>query len=149
MKKNLAMLLVVGLASILPAAVGADQPGPHPHYLHALSDLRAARANIEHRGGDAQMKWDEHTAINEINAAIRDIKAASIDDGKNLDWHPPIDTSLNRSGRLHHGLELLHAAHDDVKQEESNDFAHGLRDRTLKHIDKAAHFVEEGIANSK
>jgi hypothetical protein len=149
MMKNLATLLVVLLAAILPAAAGADQPGPHPRYLHALSDLRAARAHIERRGGNAETKWDERTAIAEIDAAIREIKQAAIDDGKDLNDHPSVDAKLDRPGRLHRGLELLHAAHDDVKQEESNDFAHGLRGRVLKHIDQAIHFVDQGIANSR
>ncbi len=146
--KNLARLLVVLLAAIVPLAARADQPGPHPHYLHALSDLRAARGHIERRGGDAQMRWDEAGAVAEINAAIRDIKAASIDDGKDLDFHPPVDSKMDRPGRLHRGLELLRSAHHDIDQEESNDFARGLRGRTLKHLDKAIHLVEAGIAES-
>jgi hypothetical protein len=147
--KNLCKLLVILLAGILPIAARADQPGAHPRYLHALSDLRAARANIEKRGGDLQMKWDEATAIAEIDAAIHEIKAAAIDDGKDLNDHPPIDAHMKWGGRLHHARELLQSAHSDIKEHESNDFAHGLRDRVLKHIDKAIHFVDQGIANSK
>ncbi len=147
--KRLAALLVVLLAGILPAAIRADQPGPHPRYLHALSDLRAARAHIERRGGTAATKWDERTAVAEIDAAIRDIKQAAIDDGKDLNDHPPVDAKLEWNGRLHRALELLRAAHKDVSDEESNDFAHGLRRRVLKHIDQAAHFVEQGIANNR
>ncbi len=149
MTKTLAALLVILLAAILPAAAGADQPGPHPRYLHALSDLRAARAHIERRGGSAETKWDEHAAIVEIDAAIREIKQASIEDGKDLNDHPPVDAKMDRPGRLHRGVELLRAAHQDVKEEESNDFAHGLRGRVLKHIDKAIDLVEQGIANAR
>jgi hypothetical protein len=147
--KRFATLLAVLLAAILPAAAGADQPGPHPRYLHALSDLRAARAHIERRGGNPEMKWDEHFAIAEIDGAIRAIKEASIDDGKDLNDHPPVDAKIDRPGRLHRGLELLRAAHKDVQEEESNEFAHGLRRRVLKHIDQAIKLVEQGIANSK
>ena len=67
-----------------------DQPGKHPAFLHALSDLRYARANLEKKGGDSQMKWDESTAVGAIDRAIADIKQAAIDDGKNLDDHPPV-----------------------------------------------------------
>jgi hypothetical protein len=148
-KKSLAVLLVILCAGIVVAAARADTPGPHPRYLHALSDLRVARAHIERRGGNEQLKWDEHTAIVEIDAAIRDIKEAAIDDGKNLNDHPPVDSKLDWRGRLHRSLELLHAAHQDIKQEESNDFAHGLRDRVLKHIDHAISSVEQGIADAK
>ena len=31
----------------------------HPHYLHALSDLRAARWEIEHRPGNWTLSIDE------------------------------------------------------------------------------------------
>lgn len=149
MKKSLAVLLVILSAVIVAAAARADTPGPHPRYLHALSDLRAARAHIERRGGNEQMKWDERVAIKEIDAAIREIKEASIDDGKDLNDHPAIDAKIDWKGRLHHGLELLRAAHRDVKEEESNEFAHGLRDRVLHHIDHAIGSVEQGIADSK
>ena len=44
--------LVVALA---PLAATAVEPGQHPYYLHALSDLRTARVLIEQRGGDTQM----------------------------------------------------------------------------------------------
>jgi hypothetical protein len=147
--KTLAKLLLVLVAVVLPATVRADQPGAHPRYLHALSDLRAARAHIERRQGDPQVKWDEHKAVAEIDAAIREIKQAAIDDGKNLNDHPPIDVKLDWNGRLHHSLELLRSAHNDVKEGESNDFARGLKDRALGHIDAAMRFVEQGIANAK
>ena len=44
-KKFRLTILAVGiLALTAPSAVHAQQvPGPHPAYLHALSDLRAAR----------------------------------------------------------------------------------------------------------
>jgi hypothetical protein len=147
--KSLARILVVLLVAIVPAAVRADQPGAHPGYLHALSDLRMARALIEKRGGDPQVKWDEHTAIAEIDAAIGEIKAAAIDDGKNLGDHPPVDVKADRAGRLHRSVELLRAARKDVDQHESNDFARDLKHRVLKHLDAAIHFVEEGIANAR
>jgi hypothetical protein len=147
--KSLATLLVVLIAGILPAVARAEQPGPHPRYLHALSDLRAARANIERGGGDPQIKWDERTAIAEIDATIREIKEASINDGKDLNDHPQVDVKLNWNGRLHRGLDLLRAARKDVNEEESNDFAHGLKHRALKHIDQAIHFVKQGIENAK
>lgn len=149
--KVLIVVAVVALvAAVVPAAIRADQPGPHPRYLHALSDLRAARANIERRpGGDLRVKWDERVAIFEIDAAIREIKEASIDDGKNLNDHPPIDAGLAWNGRLRRARELLMAAHQDIKEHESNDFARGLRDRILKHLDAAIHHVDQGIAETR
>jgi ribosomal protein L12E/L44/L45/RPP1/RPP2 len=132
-----------------PAPAAAPPPAQaHPAYLHALSDLRNARWNLERRGGDPQMKWDEHHAFDSIDRAIADIKHAAIDDGKNLQDHPPIDLQETRPGRLHKALAALQAARTDVTQEEDNAFANGLRGRGIKNIDEAIHFVEEGIAEA-
>jgi hypothetical protein len=146
MKKSLCLLALLLLTAVVPAAVRAETPGEHPRYMHALSALRVARIHIERRGGDPKMKWDEQTAIAEIDLAIRELKTAAIDDGKNPDFRPPVDANLNHGGRLHHALDLLRAAHKDIREHEDNVFAHGLRDRVLRHIDAAAHFVEQGIA---
>src|ERR1700753_2160265 len=70
-----------------PAPVAQPAPPPpapmpagnHPAYLHALSDLRMARAFLE-RPANVVVKWDEKRAITEIDAAIREIKEAAIDD---------------------------------------------------------------------
>ena len=138
--------LVMALA---PAALRADQPGKHPAYLHALTDLRHARAHLERRGGDAQMKWDERTAIKEVDAAIHEIKEAAIDDGKNLQDHPPVDAKADYAGRLHRALELFRKAEKDCHEEEDNNFARGLQKRALQHIKEAIRFTEEGIANAR
>ena len=67
-------LALAGSLAISPKAASAQQvPGPHPAYLHALSDLRLARAYLD------QIAWppvqqDEEHAIREIDAAIGEIK---------------------------------------------------------------------------
>lgn len=137
------------LALALPLTAQADQPGKHPAYLHALSDLRNARANLEKRPGDKEVKWDEKTAINEIDAAINEIKKASIDDGKNLNDHPPVDFSKDYWARLHNADDALKAAHGDVKQEEDNDFTRGLQHRAIQHIDGAENFTAQALANAR
>jgi hypothetical protein len=126
----------------------AAPPAAHPWYLHALSDLRNARANLERKGGDGKMKWDEHEAIDAIDRAIRDIKTASIDDGKNIDDHPPIDVHEPRSGRLHRALAALHTAREDVSKEEDNAYANGLRNRAIHDIEEAVHLTEAGVAEA-
>jgi hypothetical protein len=120
-------------------------PAAHPAYIRALSDLRDARANLERKGGDRQMKWDEKDAIAEIDRAIDAIKQAALDDGKNLNEHPPVDTREPRAGRLHKALAALRAARNDVAQEEDNAFANGLRAHALHDIDEAIRFTEMGI----
>jgi hypothetical protein len=132
-----------------PAAAPATPPpaaaGAHPFYIHALSDLRNARANLERKGGDRQMKWDEHDSIVAIDRAIHEIREASIDDGKNPDDHLPIDAHEPRVGRLHKALAALQTARADVAKEEDNAFAKGLRARALNDIDEAIRFTEAGI----
>jgi hypothetical protein len=116
----------------------------HPAYLHALSDLRAARAHLEH-ADRSPLGPQSARAVHEIDEAIREIKKAGIDDGKDLNNHPPIDVRLDWAGRRHRALELLDKARSDVAQEEDNRFAQGLQQRALGHIDKAHHHVEEAI----
>jgi hypothetical protein len=118
--------------------------GQHPYYLHALSDLRLARAHLRRPDGGA-LRHEEQDAIHDIDDAIGDIKRASIDDGKNLDDHPPVDANLDWGGRLHKARELLDKAHDDVAHEEDDPAAVGLKDRALRHIDGAHHHVDEAI----
>jgi hypothetical protein len=87
-------------------------------------------------------------AIGDINAAIGKIKQASIDDGKNLDDHPPVDAREPRLGRLHKALDALRAAHADVDREEDNAFAQDLKHRALRDIDSAILRTREGLCNA-
>ncbi len=118
--------------------------GKHPAYLHALSDLRAARAHLEH-GDGGTLRHEEHEAIEQIDKAIDEIKKASIDDGKDLNDHPPVDAGLDHAGRLHRAKQLLEKAHQDIAHEEDNGFAQGLQQRSFGHIDNAIHEVDEAI----
>ncbi len=141
-------LLLSGLLLVTaPFAANADLPGRHPFYLHALSDLRAARWLIEHRPGDAAVSGQEDVAIAEIDKAIGEIKRASIDDGKDLHDHPPVQGPNDRPGRLHKALELLHKVHNDVAREEDDPMTRGLRDRAVGHIDEAMHATEHAISD--
>jgi tetratricopeptide (TPR) repeat protein len=124
----------------------ADNPGAHPAYLHALSDLRDARAHLDKLAPTDHLDNEEQHAIKEIDDAIGEIKKASIDDGKNLNDHPPVDAHLDKKGRYHKALELLDRAHHDIKEKEDDKFANGLKDRSLKHID-AAHDIVEHLIN--
>ena len=106
-------VLLGGLLALVSLAANADLPGKHPYYLHALSDLRAARWMLEHRPGDAAVSGQEDVAITEIDAAIGEIKHAAIDDGKDLHDHPVVDVPKDRPGRLHKALELLRNEGED------------------------------------
>lgn len=124
-------------AVFLPLAAHADLPGDHPAYIHALTDLRDARWNLEHRAGDAAVSANEDNAIVEIDRAIDEVKHAARNDGKDTYEHPHEDAHLNRAGRLHHAVELLQKAHDDLAREEDNPESRGLKHRALEHVDRA------------
>jgi len=138
-------LLLGGLLALISLTANADLPGKHPYYLHALSDLRAARWMLEHRPGDAVVSGQEDTAIVEIDAAIGEIKHAAIDDGKDIHDHPPVEGPKDRPGRLHKALELLRKVHSDVAREEDDPMVKGLRDRAVGHIDGAIHATELAV----
>jgi hypothetical protein len=146
---NLKILTIFGGLLLLPLFANADLPGKHPYYLHALSDLRAARWMLEHRPGDAAVSANEDTAIAEIDAAIGEIKRAAIDDGKNVSDHPNVDVPADRPGHLHKALELLRKVHSDVAREEDDPATKGLRDRAVGHIDAAVHATERAIKDVK
>src|SRR5271154_7559468 len=136
------MLIVVALLLVIPAALSAKPAPPreHPAYLHALTDLRHARAHLQRPDG-GELREQEKKAIHEIDEAINEIKKASIEDGKNLNDHPPVDAHMDWAGRLHRALELVDKAHHDVSEEEDNAFAQGLLQRAILHIDKAHHHI--------
>jgi hypothetical protein len=132
-------LALLGLGSM--AANAQMLPGKHPGYLHSLSDLRAARWFLNHQPGDSVVSADEDVAITEIDAAIGEIKRASIDDSKDLNDHPAVDVKEHGS-RLLKSIETLRKAHADIDKEEDNPDVRELRHRALEHIDRAIHAAE-------
>jgi hypothetical protein len=148
MKSVCRLTLALALAMAMAWGIHA-MPAPasprHPEYLHALADLRTARAYIANPDSGV-MHEQEKNAIDEIDRAIAEIKAAAIDDGKDLNDHPGIDSHLRWIGRLNKAAVLLNKAHDDCAKEEDDAAAQGLQGRALDHIAKARRFVEQAIA---
>jgi hypothetical protein len=138
------MVVLAGLiaATVPTATMQAEVPGPHPHYLHALSDLRAARHYLNDSWAWAPVKHDDNEAIREIDAAINEIKKAAIEDGKSLDDPFSIDTHLSPHDRFRKANELLWAAHNDLWKAEDVPQARGLRDRAIAHVDQAHQIVD-------
>jgi hypothetical protein len=127
-----------------PVVVEAPPAQAHPAYLHALTDLRHARFLLE-KPAKPEVKWDEGNAVREIDAAINEIKQASIDDGKPLEDHPPVDAKIHHRDRLRQAEELLHKAAADIDEKEDNGWAKGLRGRANGHIHNAEHAVHEAM----
>ena len=145
MKQVKMILMAVCAIVLLSAFAAADTPGAHPAYLHALTDLRHARAHINVATPNGRVDADEQRAIEEIDAAIREVKEAAIDDGKNINDHPPVDARADRPGRLRRAIELLNSAHDDIDRHESDGYARGLKKRALHHIDEARRAVHHAM----
>jgi len=141
------LALAIG-ALCLPAGLSAQQPvsaAKHPEFLHALSDLRAARGYLDKVSTNEQVDQDSAAAIREIDAAINELKQASIDDGKNLHDHPAIDAHLEKNGRLHTAKQLLEKAHADVKMPESDETSRALQQEVLGRLDAAHRYVDQAI----
>jgi hypothetical protein len=114
----------------------------HPHYLRALSDLRMMRGYLDKQTPDERIDDESSRAIQEIDAAIQEIKAASIDDHKDLHDAMPPDARLTYSDRYRKARESGDAAWHDVDQAEDNGAVKGLKHRALDHIEKANHIVD-------
>jgi len=145
MTKARLMVLTVGLMALgAPLMVQAQEVrGPHPAYLHALSDLRAARHYLNDGWAWAPVRREDDEAIREIDAAIGEIKRASIDDGKGLNDPFRIDTRLSPHDRFRKANELLWSAHNDLSKAEDVPESRGLRDRAIGHVDHAHQIVDK------
>jgi hypothetical protein len=119
-----------------PPAAFISAPGAHPAYLHALSDLRMARALLS-GWSSPFISQQMQDAVSEIERAIRDISEAAISDGKNIDDHPPIDAGIDNRNRLVRAHEILNKAYADIDERETNKADMALRSRALGHISKA------------
>jgi hypothetical protein len=142
-KAVFAVLLLLSVGMISKASKPVQEK--HPYYLHALSDLRAARWMIEHRPGNWQRTVDEIEAVKQIDAAIGEIKKAALDDGKNIDDHVKVDERNDHNGRLHEAADFLRKARQDVGHDEDNRFAQGLQARAYMHIDAAIDATKRAI----
>jgi hypothetical protein len=140
------LLAAVALVALLVTTTGrqseANAQGRHPHYLHALSDLRLARAYLDRLTPSEHIDDEQMHAIREIDAAIQEIKKASIDDGKDIHDHAPIDAHIEPRGRFANAHAALTSALNDVDKEEDDPATKGLQFRALEHIRHAGEIVQ-------
>lgn len=138
-------LIALTASLIIPFYVHGDEPGKHPAYLHALTDLRDAKWNLEHKPGDAIVSEQEDIAITEIDKAGVEIKKAAVEDEKNLRDKPHEDAKLDHSGRLHHAAELLNRARQDISEGEDNPKDRELKHKAIEHIEAALKATQHAI----
>jgi hypothetical protein len=129
------------------AAYPPPRPAVHPRYLSAISDLRYARALL-YRPDWRDVMRDQRNAIEEIDRAIEEAKRAAIDDGKNIDDHPPVDARGGWEGRFRKAMGLLDAALRDLSFEEDNRAAAGWRAAARRNVENARAFVAKAMRDS-
>jgi hypothetical protein len=115
---------------------------PPPGLPSRLSDLRAARHYLNDGWAWEPVRHDDNAALREIDAAIREIKMAAIDDGKGVNDPFPIDRHLGPHDRFRKANELLASAHNDLSKAEDVPSSRGLRDRAINHVDVAHQIVD-------
>jgi hypothetical protein len=86
--------------------------------------------------------------VEEIDRAIAEARRAAIDDGKNVDDHPPVDTRLGWEGRFRKAMELLDSAGRDLSMEEDNRNAAAWRGAARQNIQNARAFVAKAMHDS-
>ncbi|MGD0737003.1 MAG: hypothetical protein ABR976_17865 [Terracidiphilus sp.] len=136
------------LLTILLLSHSAPAQDQFPAYLHAISDLRTARAYLEM---DGRPKFEGHRrhAIEEMDKALGEMKKAAIDDGKSPWEAPPPQNGGDPAEPIHSALKLLDEAHNDVGGGADSPENRGLQMRSLKHIDEARaalhHILEDSM----
>ncbi|MDB5361771.1 MAG: hypothetical protein JWO51_3068 [Rhodospirillales bacterium] len=142
-------LLALGAMALVAPVMASAQTAPdHPHYTKALTDLRLARALLM-VPDDTGAKKFAATAVSDIDQAMAEIKHASIDDGKSLDDHPPIDANVSHRDRLHEVQALIESASRDLNAEEDDKKALGWRAKAIKDVADAHAFVLAAENNEK
>jgi hypothetical protein len=140
-----------GAAAYAPPPPSPPPPPPrpavHPRYLSAIADLRYARALL-YRPDWRDVMRDQRAAVDEIDRAISEAKQAAIDDGKNIDDHPPIDRGLGWEGRFRKAMELLDAASRDLSFEEDNRNASAWRGAAMHNVQNAKDYVARAMRAS-
>jgi len=135
---------ILGLSAFLLFALGTPAQAQRPHYLHALSDLREARELLQtdHRPGFAGAR--DH-AIEEIERAIEEVKAAVRDEGGNPHHTPPPQSGGDPNRPLRSALTLLNEAHRDIAIGTDETGHRGLQERALRHVDEARQSLEHAL----
>ena len=130
-----------------PPPMGAPYGGAHPRYLHAISDLRYARALL-YRSDWRDVMRDQRHAVEEVDRAIDEARRAAIEDGKNIDDHPPIDVRTGWEGRFRQAMDLLDSALRDLSSEEDNRDAAAWRSAARGHVQAARDSVTRAMRDS-
>jgi hypothetical protein len=136
--------IAFGLLAFLIFALGTQAQAERPHYLHALSNLRQARALLQ-SDRRPEFGFERNHAIEEIDFAIKDVKAAARDEGKDAQFTPPPATEGDPYRPMRSAIALLDDARRDVAAGLDAPEDRDLQFRTLKHIDEAHHALDHAM----
>ena len=116
------MAVVCALMTVAVFATATPANSQVPAYLNALSNLRAARANIQM---DNRPTFRVHLKIatDEISNAITDLKVAVKQEGANPYQTPPPQSGGDPNAPVHQALKLLHDARSNIEHEAEIDRA--------------------------
>ena len=116
----------------------------HPHYLHAIADLRYARALLFRRD-EAIVMADQRVAIHEIDEAINEARGAAITDGKEVNYMPPVDVRIRPVDRLNRAMDALNSALGNLRFEEDRRAALGWRAAAIRDTGHAVELTRKAI----
>ncbi|UTH72853.1 hypothetical protein [Chromobacterium sp. IIBBL 290-4] len=119
-------------------------PEDHPYYLHAMTDLRAAR-DLLARPDYPRVMDDERHAVDEINKALRKMRDAAIDDGKDVYERTPPDASWRPENRFQQAKDLLNKARQDATHREDDPYLRSLQRDIVHHIDEAHRAIDQAV----
>jgi hypothetical protein len=126
-----AAFALLTLLLIMPA-----KPASAQSYLHAISDLRTARAILQRDTRPAYI-GPERDSIAEISKAIDEMKKAAAQDGMDTWQPPPPQTQGDFDAPFHRAVQLLRDARADVDHITDRPENRGLQNRSIHHIDQA------------
>ncbi|ERE06366.1 hypothetical protein [Pseudogulbenkiania ferrooxidans] len=122
-------------------------PEEHPYYLHAMSDLRQAR-DLLARPDYPRVMDDERRAVDEINKAMRKMRDAAIDDGKDIYDRAEPDARWRPEDRFHQAKTLLDKARQDASHREDDPYLRSLQRDIVHHIDEARRAIDEAVSDA-
>jgi len=124
------------------STLAAQAQNDYPHYRHALTELRIARAYLS-TGDDRNMAPDERQAVRAIDDAIDQCRSASI--RADRDEAPAIDVRMPRRDRLQKAATLLDDARHDLVIDEDHRAAPEWRRSALASVNTAFQSTQHAI----
>jgi len=146
MNVNLVTLCLIALGALSiaagPTRANAQAPGPHPHYMKCVANMRAARAVLQGNFANPAHAQAAREVTDEIDHAINDLKYALKVEGRDSDAPVPPNTDIPPTGRLQAALDYLSKAYADASGPESDPAAYKSQAAALQRIDRSRNVLK-------